>query len=560
MFNWSNTPQKKKLDVMPEGLLLAKQSAQQKVSFVSFCFFQNFGRGSPTLLQGNNSVVGGGGNPPITVSPLMASTTLGRMFKWKASKGPTSSSAPRPVKRDRPITVDLTALSEEQRLVIDSVRAGTNVFFTGSAGTGKSFTLVSLIAVLKELNADMPGTVHVTASTGVAATHIGGTTLHSFAGLGIGSESLEVLVARARDNKGTRDRWVDARVLVVDEISMVSTDFLQKLDAVGQALRKNERPFGGIQLVFSGDFLQLPPVEKGNGHMFESAVWKRAIHVTIELKRVFRQQDDLFVALLQSLRRGVVSDEMDALLRSRMVAGAQQELREGDAAHIKPTRLYSHRASVDEENTLQLNRLEGAIVKYVARDTGQNKEVAEKNFLVPTELSLKVGAQVILLKNLDPPHLVNGSRGVVLRFEKATSSTTARGDSTRAPMYGVDLEREYPVVSFVGGRTLTVTPEEWKLERGLEVIARRVQVPLMLGWALSIHKSQGMTIPRIETDISQCFDCGQVKLPCVGVGCLCDFSFHQSNFFDFFFSSLTHSGVRGSFARHVIGRSRALGI
>lgn len=423
-------------------------------------------------------------------------------------------------KRDRAVTsVDLTGLSDDQRAVIDNVRGGNNVFFTGSAGTGKSFTLVALIAVLKELNADMPGTVHVTASTGIAATHIGGTTLHSFAGLGIGNESLEVLVARAKDNKGTRERWMEARVLVVDEVSMVGADFFEKLDLVAKELRKNQRPFGGIQLVFSGDFLQLPPVEKTHGHLFECASWKRAVHVTIELRRVFRQQDELFIALLQSLRRGIVTDEMDAILKSRMGALSSSSFSsltvKTDAefnnpdAQIKPTRLYSHRASVDGENNAQLERLEGNAVKFVARDTGQSKDAADKNFLVPAELFLKVGAQVILLKNLDPPHLVNGSRGLVVRFEKVGPGARNDGNNRAPLMYGPDLDREYPVVQFLGGRTMTVTPEEWKLERGLEVIARRVQVPLMLGWALSIHKSQGMTIPRIETDISQCFDSGQ---------------------------------------------------
>ena len=198
------------------------------------------------------------------------------------------------------------------------------------------------------------------------------------------------------------------------------------------------------------------------------------------LQTVFRQRDQTFIALLQSVRLGRVTDDVDAMLRSRVVDAPA-------AGDIRPTKLYSHRADVDEENARRLAALPGQSIAFPAKDSGPSAETAAKAFIAPTSLALKIGAQVILIQNVDPPHLVNGSRGVVTGF---------------------DIRTHNPLVRFQRG-THEVAPHTWEAKRGEELVVKREQIPLLLGWALSIHKSQGMTLDLLETDISKCWDCGQ---------------------------------------------------
>ena len=371
-------------------------------------------------------------------------------------------------------------LSPEQKSVVEAVNAGMNVFFTGSAGTGKSYTLRRIITQMQ--NKYDTKTVHVTASTGIAATNIGGTTLHSYASIGLGNESVDVIMKKLNKYRSVADRWRATRVLIVDEISMLSTEFFIKLDTIAKRIRGNRSPFGGIQLILSGDFLQLPAIDKKGGLLFQCTTWKECVTRTIELKTVFRQRDARFIALLQDLRKGIVTDETDAFLRSRI--GRKKD----DAGQVKPTKLYSHRVDVDQENALQLAKLTGEPKQYTAQDSGPQKENAAKLFMAPTQLTLKLHAQVILISNLDPPNLVNGSRGVIIGFDVVTQD---------------------PIVQFNCGVTLCVGPHVWESKRGDEIVVRRHQIPLMLGWAMSIHKSQGMTLDLLETDISQCWDSGQ---------------------------------------------------
>ncbi len=394
-------------------------------------------------------------------------------------------------------------LSDEQKAVLNAVMDGKNIFFTGSAGVGKSFTMRVVIDDLKRKYHE--STVFVTASTGIAATHISGTTLHSFAGIGLGADSREQAVAKVKTNKTSRERWQMCRALVIDEISMISAGFFELLDAVGQNVRGNSRPFGGIQLVVAGDFLQLPPVEQKaeETYVFESEAWRSAIDVSIELKHVFRQKNESFVQLLQSLRLGIVSDAHDELLRSRMHAKLSND------NGILPTRLYTHRNSVERENEVQLNVLAGKAFIFVAKDSGEqySKDMLAKNCMAPATLKLKTGAQVMLLKNLNPPHLVNGSRGRVIGFERMTFANLPEDEKKRSK--AVFEEREYPRVRFDNGQELVLTPAAWEVERAGAVMATRAQVPLCLAWALSVHKCQGMTIDCVEVDIASSWDPGQ---------------------------------------------------
>lgn len=382
------------------------------------------------------------------------------------------------MKRERDESGDL---SEEQQAVLNAIKNGRNVFFTGSAGTGKTFTLRRLIDMLYSMYDNK--TVHVTASTGIAATHIGGTTLHSFANIGLGLDKVEDCVKKITKFRQVGERWRSARVLIIDEVSMVSADFFTKLDLIAKALRANRKPFGGIQLVLSGDFLQLPSIDKKGGFLFDCEAWKNAISCTIQLTTVFRQRDAGFIALLQNIRKGIVTDQDDIMLRLQM-----SRFERKSEEDVQPTKLYSHRHAVDEENVLQLNRLKGTPMIYVASDYGPQKDSAEKLFMAPTRLTLKLHAQVILISNLDPPMLVNGSRGIVVSF---------------------DPETRDPTVKFDCGITQTISPMKFESKRGDDVLVSRNQIPLLLGWALSIHKSQGMTLDLMETDISKCWDPGQ---------------------------------------------------
>jgi len=200
------------------------------------------------------------------------------------------------------MTRDGMTLSEEQQHVLEQVVLyQRSLFFTGSAGTGKSVLLRELIVQLRKKYNKAKGdywepsndAVAVCASTGIAACNIGGCTLHSFAGVGLGQEALPALMARVRKNTTTVRRWQETKVLIVDEVSMIDAEFLDKLEAVAREVRRDTRPWGGMQVVLVGDFFQLPPVNKGGNvkFCFEGESWKRTITSTIQLRQVFRQKD-----------------------------------------------------------------------------------------------------------------------------------------------------------------------------------------------------------------------------------------------------------------------------
>ena len=199
------------------------------------------------------------------------------------------------VKKKRRETVAKVFLSDEQRSVLNLVaEQKRSVFFTGSAGTGKSVLLREAIKVLREKYKRESDRVAVTASTGLAACNIGGVTLHSFAGIGLGKEAVPELVKKIKRNQKAKLRWMRTKVLIIDEISMVDGDLFDKLEAIARAIRNNGRPFGGMQLVITGDFFQLPPVPdygRISKFSFDAATWNTSIEHTIGLTQVFRQKD-----------------------------------------------------------------------------------------------------------------------------------------------------------------------------------------------------------------------------------------------------------------------------
>ncbi|KAF4462364.1 DNA repair and recombination pif1 mitochondrial [Fusarium albosuccineum] len=423
------------------------------------------------------------------------------------------------------------SLSEEQRHVLDLVvNKSQSVFFTGAAGTGKSVLMRAIISDLKKKYAKDPERVAVTASTGLAACNIGGITLHSFSGIGLGKEDAPTLIKKIRRNPKAKNRWLKTKCLVIDEVSMVDGELFDKLSQIGRTIRNNGRPWGGIQLVITGDFFQLPPVpdhgaKRETKFAFDAATWTTSIDHTIGLTQVFRQRDPQFANMLNEMRLGRISEDT---VRAFKALARPLNFNDG----LGTAELFSTRNEVEGSNERRLRELPGTVRRYDALDTGK-EEVRDKllmNMMAPKSIDLKLNAQVMLIKNLDES-LVNGSLGKVIGFsdEKTFDMTSVDDYDDDDPMakarrkllksFSRDAETsssgvKFPVVQFMAtdgtSRVILCQPEEWKVELpNGEVQAKRTQLPLILAWALSIHKAQGQTLERVKVNLGRVFEKGQ---------------------------------------------------
>ncbi|GJJ78195.1 ATP-dependent DNA helicase PIF1 [Entomortierella parvispora] len=432
---------------------------------------------------------------------------------------------PRMTPPDPTKTAEGLTLSPDQLFVLDQVVThNRSVFFTGSAGTGKSVLLRELIVRLRQKYSRWapPGRnywdstaaekVAVTASTGIAACNIGGCTLHSFAGIGLGNEQEDVLIRKVYSSRKTVGRWRKACVLIVDEVSMVDAVLLDKLEAIARSVRKRPmEAWGGLQVVLTGDFFQLPPVDKSGKarFCFEAASWKSSIHVTIQLEQVFRQKDQTFADMLNEVRIGQM--QHSTIERFQILT---RPLPEADG--LKPTDLFPLRRQVEEANGAELRALTSESLFFVARDSGPQKEKLEQQCVAPTKLELKVGAQVMLLRNQNGGigGLVNGSIGIVVEYTRRPADNVRLGSDDK-PLPSLNSYGELlPRIRFMleGGRSseMVVGREEWSMELpDGEVVARRVQIPLCLAWSLSIHKAQGQTLTKVRVDLAKVFEKGQ---------------------------------------------------
>ncbi|KAM6327158.1 ATP-dependent DNA helicase PIF1 [Podargus strigoides] len=371
-------------------------------------------------------------------------------------------------------------LSAEQEAVLGAVRSGKSIFFTGCAGTGKSFLLKKIVGSLP------PKSTYPTASTGVAACHIGGTTLHAFAGIGSGKAPLEQCIQLV-ERPGVRQHWLACQHLIIDEISMVDGKFFDKLEAVARAVRKRDEPFGGIQLIICGDFLQLPPVCRANEETkfcFQAKSWRKCIHINMELTEVRRQTDTTFVSLLSAVRLGRCTEEVTRLLMQTTTNRSEHD-------GILATRLCTHKDDVEITNERRLQQLSGEVHTFQALDSDPMLvKLIDAQCPVGGRVELKLGAQVMLAKNLDVSQgLVNGARGVVVGFESE--------------------EKGLPKVRFLCGVTQVIKMEKWVFKGPSGVHLSRQQLPLKLAWAISIHKSQGMSLDCVEISLSRVFESGQ---------------------------------------------------
>jgi hypothetical protein len=294
-----------------------------------------------------------------------------------------------------------TTLTEEQLEVKERVMANSNVFLTGGAGTGKSFLVKDMIKCLKrKFGARAVG---ITATTAIAASPLGGTSLHSYTGIGLGQGTAHELADKIKKIRATKQRWAETKVLIIDEVSMLSPELLEKLEEIARIIKNNQRPFGGIQLLFVGDFLQLPPVtDRGKplAFAFESRIWNTVVDLHFELQIVHRQENHSFVKVLNDLRRGICNPDTTAILR----ATCKNMLDESD---VVATKLYAKNIDVDNINSSCLSKISKPAIVFTAEDSGSSDYMVnqlDKFVLAPKALTLKEGAQVMLLKNLDQDH------------------------------------------------------------------------------------------------------------------------------------------------------------
>jgi ATP-dependent DNA helicase PIF1 len=390
--------------------------------------------------------------------------------------------------------------TDQQRAYDVFVKQRKSMFLTGSAGTGKSLLIQRIIGDMRK--ALSMTAVAVTASTGVASAHIGGSTRHSFAGIGLGDEDVNVLKFKIAGNV-YGERWRRTKVLIIDEISMISAELFTKLVLIARHVRGINKGFGGIQVLISGDFLQLPPV-KPRYHVgrvlraYESPLWRECVEESVCLRQVFRQESMDFYRNLLALRAGFPSADLRKFLTS--LDREIPNMWEGE-----PVNLYSDRRSVQDYNLNKLDALSGEMMEYKTQDKYTTREDLSllKNVPAPDVLKLKKGAQVMLVKNMDK-WMVNGLTGIVTGFKKETpDSTNGKGDPWFLPKVRFSLNNGDVV-------TKIIRPEEWEVKSfDGRVVACRRQIPLILAWAVTIHKSQGQTIPRLRVDMSKVFETGQ---------------------------------------------------
>ena len=404
------------------------------------------------------------------------------------------------------------ALSPEQEEGLAAFQDGRNLFLTGPGGSGKTELIKRMVA-----DAAARGKkVQVCALTGCAAILLNccAKTVHSWAGIGLANGDTHSIATKVLNDKKKTKRWREVGVLIIDEVSMMSQKLFELLDELGKRTRKEfYRPFGGIQLVFSGDFYQLPPISKfgdepnSGNFCFESPLWPATFARTVQLKTIFRQKDTVYSAILNQVRVG------------RMYKSSVQKLQDQvGKVHtdptFKPTKLFPTRKAVDQINlseyaalsdpelTFSLSRVNPIHILQTDANLNVFNTIPEtvkeyeyqflaNNLLVDQELKLKIGTQVMCVCNLnmDTPlkTVVNGSQGIVTGFTPTTN---------------------LPIVQFKNGVLLVMEYHTWLSDsvKGVAV----AHIPLIYAWAVTIHKSQGASLDLAEIDAgSNIFECGQ---------------------------------------------------
>ena len=376
------------------------------------------------------------------------------------------------------------------------LKTGANVFLTGEPGAGKSHTVNEFTRWLREHGVEPA----ITASTGIAATHIGGMTIHSWAGIGIKRSLSQYDLDRIASTEHVVKRMRRTKILIIDEVSMLSPSTLSMVDAVCREVFASSKAFGGLQVVFVGDFFQLPPILERDAEpevdaegmftvgataprfAYASQAWARANPVVCYLTEQHRQDDGAFLSVLSAIRRNTFGEDHLEHLEGRKFART--------AVPATAPKLYSHNADVDKINDDTLGGIEGSPKSFVMQSRGAPAIVAalKKSCLSPEALFLKLGAAVMFTKNNPKEGYVNGTLGSIIGFSSYNN---------------------YPTVKTREGRSITVEPVDWQVEEGGMVRGSITQLPLRLAWAITVHKSQGMSLDEAVMDLSQVFEYGQ---------------------------------------------------
>ena len=368
-----------------------------------------------------------------------------------------------------------------QSEALDILKMGKNVFLTGPAGSGKTHVVNEYVKYLKSHAVD----VAVTASTGIAATHIGGQTIHSWSGLGIRDTLTDYDIDDLMQRQYLYKRFERTKVLIIDEVSMLHHYRLDLIEWICRQMKHNERPFGGMQIVLCGDFFQLPPVTRAKSadslaeseFAYKAEVWGSSKFTTCYLSEQHRQKDNIYLSILNQIRENKVTQKTVELLKTR--------LNKNPESGAESTKLYTHNIDVDVINNRHLDLIKVEGKSYIMSHKGSPNLSAtlKKSCLSPETLVLKVGARVMFTKNHMDGGFVNGTLGVVKEFNSF-------GD---------------PVVRTTTGMLFTVLPQSWKIEEEGKVKAEITQLPLRLAWAITVHKSQGMSLDNMEVDLSNAF-------------------------------------------------------
>ncbi len=381
-----------------------------------------------------------------------------------------------------------------QNEALDILKTGANVFLTGEPGSGKTHTINEYINYLRDRDVE----VAITASTGIAATHIGGMTIHSWSGIGIKNKLDKYDLDRIASNEYVSKRIRRAKVLVIDEVSMLSSGTLLMVEAVCREVKQNGDAFGGLQVVFVGDFFQLPPVvrknteedsqmsfmENENTSLFacDSDAWERTHPVVCYITEQYRQDDADFLSVLSAIRTNTFCQKHLEKILTRKI--------EKTNFPKNAPKLFSHNIDVDSVNTKTLSKIEKEV--EIFEMSGEGKEVLitilKKGCLSPEKLELKIGAEVMFTKNNQKERFVNGTLGTVVDFASVS---------------------KYPIVKTRNGRQIEVEPMEWSVEENGKIRAKITQIPLRLAWAITVHKSQGMSMDSAIMDLSEVFEYGQ---------------------------------------------------
>jgi len=361
----------------------------------------------------------------------------------------------------------------DQETALGILLSGKNAFITGAAGAGKTFLLNEFMTRAKRAGKR----VAKTASTGIAATLLNGNTLHSWSGIGLRDHLNRWFFDDMP--KSRRETIARADILAIDEVSMVKDWYLDLVNEVCKVVRVSSRPFGGLQVVFSGDFAQLPPVDgdHAGGFAYLSQAWAETDPVICYLNTQFRQEDGgNFAEILNAIRTGTYRrGHIEPIMA-----------RKGAVLEGNVTELHTMNRNVDGVNSRHLANILGEERSFQAAYTGGRNYIdsLKRGVLAPDVLKLKKGATVMAVKNDSDKRFVNGSVGEVVDFDDMSG---------------------FPIVKFNNGKTVTVTPDIWERRDDSRRLASMTQIPLKLAWAITVHKSQGMTLDAAVVNLSYTF-------------------------------------------------------